>query len=176
MAINVYIDNNVWDFLFERQLDLAVELPREEWRLCITRETEFEVSSIPSKKLKDFIASTVAKCGIRTDAFFGFNDDGLPPDEQRVGGWDIGQWASPEEVAFAAQQKTALKTKKRPTKLHQGEADISLAARSLHSVVLSLDAKTGPINDAYKQGGRVVFLTDFDKSGLSLANFIKARV
>jgi 5S rRNA maturation endonuclease (ribonuclease M5) len=41
-------------------------------------------------------------------------------------------------------------------------------------VVLSLDAKTGPINAAYKQGGMVVFLTDFDKSGKSLSDFIKA--
>ena len=50
----------------------------------------------------------------------------------------------------------------------------SLAARSFHSVVLSLDAKAGPINDAYQQGGKVVFLTDFDKSGMSLSDFIKA--
>ena len=26
MPISVYLDNNVWDFLFDRQLDLAVEL------------------------------------------------------------------------------------------------------------------------------------------------------
>jgi hypothetical protein len=64
--------------------------------------------------------------------------------------------------------------KKRPTKLHPGEADISLAARSFHSVVLSLDKKKGPLKDAYEQGGKVVFSTDFDKSGMSLSDFIKA--
>ncbi len=78
-------------------------------------------------------------------------------------------------MAFITEQRSALKTdKKRPTKLYPGEADISLAARALHAVVLSLDAKAGPINDAYEQGGKVIFLTDFDKSGMSLSDFIKA--
>jgi hypothetical protein len=157
MIIGVYIDNNVWDFLFERRLDLAVELPRDEFCLCLTREAEFEIPPIPQEKaeLKAFIEATIAKCGIRTDSFFGFYDTSLPPDEQRVGGFDVGRWASPEEIAFIAQQRTALKdSEKRPTKLYPGEADISLAARSLHSVVLSLDAKAGPINAAYRQGGR----------------------
>jgi len=176
MAISVYIDNNVWDFLFERKLDLAVEFPRDEFCLCLTREAEFEIPPIPPEKaeLKAFIEATIAKCGIQTDTLFGFNDASLPPDEQRVGGLGVGRWANPEEIAFIAQQKTALRdSKKRPTKLYPGEADISLAARAFHSVILSLDAKAGPINDAYKQGGKVVFLTDFDNSGMSLSNFIK---
>jgi hypothetical protein len=42
---------------------------------------------------------------------------------------------------------------KRPTKLYPGEADTSLAMRAVHSVVLSLDAKPGPIYDAYQRGG-----------------------
>jgi hypothetical protein len=51
------------------------------------------------------------------------------------------------------------------TPLYPKEADILLAARASHSVVLSLDDKRGPIRDAYQQGGMVVFLTDFEKSG-----------
>jgi hypothetical protein len=57
--------------------------------------------------------------------------------------------------------------------LYPKEADISLAARSFHSVVLTFDKKKGPLKDAYDQGGTVVFLTDFDKSGMSLRDFIK---
>jgi hypothetical protein len=177
MVISVYVDNNVWDFLFERRIDLAVELPRDEFCLCLTREAEFEIPPIPPEKaeLKAFIEATIAKCGIQADTYFGFNDASLPPEEQRVGGWGHGRWASKEEFAFIAQQRTALKgNKKRPTKLYAGEADISLAARSLHSLVLSLDAKAGPINAAYRQGGKVVFLTDFDRKGLSLRDFIDA--
>lgn len=76
-------------------------------------------------------------------------------------------------MAFIEQQKTRLgTTKKALTKLYKNEADISVAARAIHSVVLTLDKKVGPINDAYKQGGNVVFLNDFDSSGLTLKEFI----
>ncbi len=50
MAIDVYIDHNVWHYLFEQQLNLEIELPREEFTLCITREAEFEIPPIPSEK------------------------------------------------------------------------------------------------------------------------------
>lgn len=104
MAISVYIDNNVWDFLFERKLELA-------------------------KTIKD--------CDIETCSFFGFYDEGHPPDEQRVGGWGEGYWASKEELAFIEEQKTCLGSDKKPTtRLYKNEADIALAARSFHSVVL----------------------------------------
>jgi hypothetical protein len=43
MPISIYIDNNVWDFLFDRRLDLAAELPRPDYCICITREAEFEI-------------------------------------------------------------------------------------------------------------------------------------
>jgi hypothetical protein len=90
-----------------------------------------------------------------------------------MGGFNVGRWATPEEVAFLTQQRTRLGGKKPATKLCKNEADISIAARSFHAVVLSLD-RTGPINEGYKQGGKIVFLTEFDESGLSLADFIKS--
>lgn len=175
MAISVYIDSNVWDFLYDRNLDLAAELPRDEFCVCLTREAEFEIPPMPPAK-RAFAEATIARCAIPTDVFFGFNDDSLPPAEQRVAGFGQGRWISREELAFIGQQKTALKTALRPTKLYGGEADISLAARSFHAIVLSLDAKKGPINAAYRQGGKVVFLTGFDASGRSLKDFIKASL
>jgi hypothetical protein len=175
MPISVYIDNNVWDFLFDRQMDLAAELPRDEFCICITREAEFEIPPMPPEK-RAFAEATIARCGITTDVFFGFNDDSRPAEEQRVAGFDQGRWASREEFAFITQQRTALKDRVRPSKLYGGEADLSLAARSVHAVVLTLDRKRGPINKAYEQGGRVVFLTAFEKSGLSLRDFIHAAL
>ena len=53
---------------------------------------------------------------------------------------------------------------------------MAVGVRSVHSVVLTLDAKHGPIRRARKNAGRVVLLTDFDKHGMSLADFIKARL
>lgn len=175
MPISVYIDNNVWDFLFDRQMDLAAELSRDEFCVCITREAEFEIPPMPSEK-RAFVEATIARCQIKTDTFFGFANPALPANEQRVGGFGHGRWISPEEQAFIQQQRTALKDTKRPTGLHKGEADLSIAARAVHSVVLSFDAKTGPINSAYTRGGKVIFLTDFEKSGLSLREFIHAKL
>jgi hypothetical protein len=177
--ISVYLDNNVWDFLFERKLDLSAVLPRPEFCICITREAEFEIPPIPPEKteLKAFIDETIAKCDIKVDSLFGFYDESLPPDKQRVGGFDVGRWASADEIAFINQQKTPVGTlkKNRKTGLYKNEADVSLAARSFHSVVLTHD-KSGPINEAYRQGGKVVYLTNFDESGMSLGDFIKVAL
>lgn len=173
--INVFIDSNVWNFLFDLQIDLAVALPPDRFCLYLPREVELENGAIPPEKvaLRAFIEATIAKCDIRTDKLFGFCDDSLPPHEQRVGGFDEGRWISPQEHEFMGQQAPMEIAKKRPTTpLYPKEADISLAARASHSVVLSLDAKAGPISDAHRQGGMVVFLTDFDQSGLSLGDFI----
>jgi hypothetical protein len=176
--LSVYLDNNVWDFLFERRLDLAVELPRSRFCLAITREAEFEIPAIPDHKadLKAFIANAIAQCGVRTDSLFGFYDDSLPHDQQRFGGFDVGRWASEDELSYLTQQRKPLGRAIRPTGLYQDEADFALAVRSVHSVVLTLDAKNGPINTAYREGGKVIFLTEFDVSGLSLAEFITKRI
>ncbi|SEO71685.1 hypothetical protein [Pseudomonas sp. Snoq117.2] len=177
-AVSVYIDNNVWDFLFARGLDLSVELPSDRYCLCMTREAEFEIPPISPEKaeLKRFIEATVAKC-VKTVPIFGFYDESLPPDEQRAGGFGVGRYASDAEIEFVDQQRKTIGNKKRDkSKLYKNEADVSIASRSFESVVLSLDAKKGPINTAYKQGGLVVFLTEFDGSSLSLSNFVDREI
>lgn len=177
-AVSVYIDNNVWDFLFARGLDLSLELPCERYCLCMTREAEFEIPPIPPKKaeLKRFIEATVAKC-VKTKPLFGFYDESLPADEQRFGGFDVGGFASDAELDFIEQQRKTISTRKREkTKLFGNEADVSIASRSFEAVVLTLDAKKGPLNTAYQQGGLVVFLTDFDESGLSLSDYVDAEI
>jgi hypothetical protein len=42
MRIVVFIDANAWNFFFERNLDLSVELPCSEFQLMVTREAELE--------------------------------------------------------------------------------------------------------------------------------------
>jgi tRNA threonylcarbamoyladenosine modification (KEOPS) complex Pcc1 subunit len=68
--IAITLDNNVWDFLFHRKIDLAAELPSDEFAIFITREVEIERMAIPYNKskaaLRSYIDQTIAKCGIRT--------------------------------------------------------------------------------------------------------------
>jgi hypothetical protein len=93
--LSVYLDNNVWDFLFERQIDLSSELPSDRFCLAITREAEFEIPTIPDHKdeLKAYISRTIDRCGVRTDYLFGFRCESLSADQQRYGGFNIGRWA-----------------------------------------------------------------------------------
>jgi hypothetical protein len=179
MTIPIYLDHNVWHFLFARNLDLAIELPPSEFSLCITREAEFEIAAIPPDQtpLKCFIEATITRCRIPTDTLFGFYDPSLPPEEQRYGGWGVGRWMGADEAALRETiQTTAPSRKPRPTKLYRHEADLAVGTRSAHSVVLTLDAKPGPLRRAGKSGGRVVLLNDFDRHGISLADFIRGRL
>lgn len=169
MLIGVFIDGNVWNFLFDRGLDLAIELPADGWGIMHTREAEFEIP-VGKPTLDNFIQSTIERCNIRTDSFFGFSDESKPRDEQRFGGLNVGRWAHPDEIAFLTSQRAS--AVERPTKLRKHEADISLAARSFHSVVLTLDRRSVPLRAARDQGGMVVYLNNFDASKLSLATFI----
>jgi hypothetical protein len=94
--IAITLDNNVWNFLFDRQIDLATELPPERFVIFITREVEIETLAIPANEtkaaLKEFIARTIADCDITTTWVFGFASEG--PGPQRYGGFDKGVWQS----------------------------------------------------------------------------------
>jgi hypothetical protein len=119
-VIGIFIDHNVWHRLFALHLDLAAELPSDEVARSITREAEFEIAATTEPTLKAYIDNAIAKCRVITDTYFGFYCERLPDEEQRIGGFDVGRWASTQEK----------------TKLYSSEAAISLAARSFDSVVL----------------------------------------
>src|SRR5215208_7837702 len=97
MTIPVFIDNNVWDFVFEKSLDLCAELPRDQFSIYITREGELEIEGV-GPELKAFIEDTIARCGVQTDALFGFDEDGTPPEKRRYRGFgEGGRWGHEEE-------------------------------------------------------------------------------
>jgi hypothetical protein len=175
MPIGLFLDSNIWNFLFDRNFDLSVELPKEEFTIAITREAEFEFP--PSEELKQFVEKTIADSNIKTDAYFGFFQEQYPLDKQRIGGFDCGRFIAPEEAAFITRQaKKGRGGSDRPTGLHKHEADVSLAARSFVSIVVTLDRKNGPIKDAFGEGGKIIFLNEFDQSGLSLKQFILQKI
>jgi hypothetical protein len=167
---DIFFDNNVWDFLQARKIDLATEFPRDRYRLWITREAEFEIAAVPDA-VRPYVEDAIKRCGVRTDRIFGFGNPSLPIDEQRVGGFGQGRWISPEEMDFIQGERQS--TRLRRTKLFKNEADIALAARSMHTVVLTLDKKRGPLKRAANKGGKILFLKGFDASGLSLSAFVQ---
>jgi hypothetical protein len=170
--IAVTLDNNVWDFLFNKKIDLAAELPADEFAIFITREVEIESMAIPDteskSKLKDYIARAINRCGIKTTSVFGFAHDG--PGPQRVGGFDQGTWQSQTEREFYEAIRPLYLEGRKETKsqLNQNEADAAVAAQSFFSIALTYDKKPGPLRFAAEHGGKVLYLPDIDQSGKSL--------
>ena len=174
--IAVTLDNNVWDFLFEKGIDLALELPSEEFAIFIPREVEIETLAIPADAktpLKDYIARTIASCDIRTASVFGFATDG--PGPQRVGGFGQGTWQSQTEGEFyaAIRERYLLGKGQTNSQLTKNEGDAAVAASSFFSIVLTCD-KSGPLRFAAEHGGKILYLEDFDRSGLTPKAYIAA--
>jgi hypothetical protein len=100
----------------------------------------------------------MARCKIQIDSYLGFADDSKAADEQRFG-FDVGRFASNEEIAFITSQNTSSVV--RPTNLQKRSRYFVVATRLFHAVVLSLDRRRVALRNAYDQGVKVVYLDDF---------------
>jgi hypothetical protein len=177
--IAITLDNNVWDFLLERGIALASELPAQEFAIFITREVEIETMAIPDNisksALKDYIAHTIAGCDIRTTSVFGLASEG--PGPQRVGGFGQGTWQSQTEREFYAAISERYLVGKAETKsqLSRNEGDAAVAARSFFSIALTCEnpKKSGPLRFAAENGGKILYLEGFGRSGLTLKAYIE---
>jgi len=178
--IAVTLDNNAWDFLFAKGVNLLAELPSHEFAIFITREVEIESQAIPDNaskaNLKNYINETIARCGIKTTTVIGFSTVGRGP--QRVGGWGQGTFQSHTEREFydAIRQQYLLGRPETNSQLTQNEADAAVAAQSFFSVVLTCEnpMKTGPLRFAKEHGGKVLYLPGIDQSGMTLRAYITA--
>jgi hypothetical protein len=178
--IAVTLDNNVWDFLFLKELDLASELPLDQFAIFITREVEIETSAIPADPskaaLKEFIARTIVNCEIRTTSVFGFATAG--PGPQRVGGFGQGTWQSQTEREFhaAIKDRYLIGKNEQNSQLTDNEGDAAVAAQSFSSIVLTceLPKKSGPLCFAAEHGGKILYLADFDPNKKTLKAYIEA--
>ena len=181
MTIKLFIDNMVWDIFYAEKIDLSKELPIEEFSLYMTREAEFEIPLMPPEK-RNYVESFINDGGIETDTLFGFHTDGLSPEEQRVGGFgDINnpkvgvRFISEAEASIIDSESATIGPRKRPTGLLTDEADVSLAARSVHFAVLTCDGKKSLKRAQKKYGGLIIDLKKYEK-GTSIANFIKSEL
>lgn len=174
MPISLFFDSNAWDVFFDRGIDLHLELPSDQFFMQITREAEFEIPHMPPDKRRYVEAALNGKM-ISTDTYFGFYDESLPPEQQRVAGFNCGRFASEEELAVLRKERSSVGPTMRPTRLYKNEADVSLAARSSVSVVLTCDEKGALKRAKTMYGGTVVDLKKW-KTGESLATFIRAEL
>jgi hypothetical protein len=165
MKTCIFIDNNVWDILFDHKVDLTFELPTDEFEVRITREAEFEFPGMPAEK-QEYAQKMLTTCAGRTDKIFGFYDPRHSPEEQRCGGFGDnlhpevgGRLAERPEVDFIAREAPTISQKKKRTGLFGNEADVSLAARSIGSVVLTCD--NGVLGRARRAGGRVIDIKEW---------------
>jgi hypothetical protein len=170
---------NVWNFLFDRKIDLASELTPDTFALFITREVEIEgMAIIPDSDLKtalkDYIVRTIVSCGITTTSVFGFATTRSGP--QRLGGFGQGTWQSQTEREFydAIRERYLLGRPERNSKLTDNEGDAAVAAQSFFSVVLTCEkpSKRGPLRFAAEHGGKVLYLKEFDSTGLTLKEYV----
>ena len=171
--IAVTLDNNVWHFLSLKKLNLALELPPDEFAIFMPREVEIETEGTPVD-VKGYIARTIADCGIKTTLVFGFTaeDSG----KQRRGGFDVGTWQSRTEGEFyaAISERFLVGRREKRSGLTENEADAALAAQSFFSIVLTCENRkvNGPLRFAAENGGAVLYLADFDPCGHTLKAFI----
>lgn len=177
--IAVTLDNNVWDLLFEKGIDLAIELPSPEFAIFIPREVEIESLAIPASSkadIKAFIVDTRARANIETTYVFGFAHEG--PGPQRLGGFDVGTWQSETESEFyrAIAPRYLLGKSETKSQLTKNEGDAAVAAKSFFSIVLTCEQrqKSGPLRYAAENGGRIVYLREIDLSVGTLRDYIRA--
>ncbi|MGY0613111.1 hypothetical protein [Luteimonas sp. A501] len=183
MTIAVYIDSCAWNYLQEKSVDLLAELPPDRYALYLTREVEIEIEAIPDDErrqaLKAYIRANIKNSSIKTTSVFGFKafePDGSPSKVQVYGGFGQGTFQSDADRRFYAspeiQSQLIGKTPRR-SGLTANQADVSLAARSFRAFVLTNDQKAGPLKQAAKSGGKVVYLmAQVERSGLTLGQYM----
>ena len=191
MTIAVYIDSCAWNYLYEKAVDLAKELPQSQFSIHVTREVEIELCAIPEVGcdgadkglLKAYIKQGISSAPVKTSYVFGFQTlepDGTPSPVQVYGGFIVGTWQSEEERNFYAKpeiEQQLRSGKRAKSGLGKNQADASLAAKSLSSIVLTNERmnKTGPLKLAAELGGKVVYLQDqVEPSGLSIGNYLSS--
>lgn len=179
MKISVLIDCCAWNYLFNNRVDLAADLPPNEFEIFITPALRIELSSIPDtgvdgddkRALKAYIESQLRARQPRTLAPFGFavqEKDGSLAKFQPYGGFGQGTFESRERrdwLASAEIQRLIINKKKnKKTGIPKNFTDADLSAYAKDTIVLTADKKNGPLQLAKDAGKKVLYLGDLDQS------------
>lgn len=185
--IKVIIDNNVWDYLKEKSIDIKKELPPEEFIIVSTKgvwiETSFtEDNKNVDKDLSFFIKNEKYKIIDEVTSAFAFSSkDTTGAGNDTTGGGfsgldckdQGGGFFSIEQSVFYEKNRNHNECKKKKTGLFKNEADVELAAYSFEYVVLTNDKNNkGPLKRASKRNNTgIVFLNE--SNSRSLASRVK---
>ena len=131
--------------------------------MFISKHGHFEIDQMPPSRieLKKFIY-TYLNVRVSEDHIFGFHNDQIPNNVQRVSGFGMGRFTSIEENQERnfLNKKFGTNEKRKPENiLFKQEADIELGALSMTNIVISFDTKRGPLKESSKRGGKVIFLS-----------------
>jgi hypothetical protein len=183
MTHSVLIDSNAWNYLFDRSIDINLELPSEEFVIFITREVEIELDAIPEtgkggqdkRPLKQYIRDSLARNQVKTSAVFGFAEANPASTPPTYAGFGHGTFQSDQDRAWYERKKTQdfiLGKSIKGSGLTGNQTDASVAVSSFYSFVLTCDKKGGPLLDAAKCGGKVIFLTEDSLATQSLRQLL----
>lgn len=155
--IAVTLDSNAWNILFDNAVDLVAEFPADQFALFVPREVEIEAEAIRKPELMAFIRESINRANVVTTATLGF-DTGERP--QRVAPMGFGTFQSATEAEIYRELRFYLRVKHMGSGLHKNEGDAAVAVASFFSVVLTAERrnKKGPLNFAFQNGGKILYL------------------
>ena len=178
--IALTLDNNAWHFFFKEEIDLATELPSARFAITMPREVDIEWQAAPdggdNDRRKRYIEAALSSGTVEVRWLFGFSEMNPASGPQRVAGFDQGVWLEEEEGAFVHRFQAHFATAAmRPTGLKKDEADAWVGSRSFSSIVLTCESpdKRGPLKVAKRLGGKILYLQNMSKSGLSLREYVE---
>lgn len=166
--INIYIDHNIWDYLFENNIDIRDVFTKENFNICIAKHGRYEIDQLSKKpnknNLRYFIESTMTHDDVLQQDTFGFYESSHPDNEQRSSGFGVGGFtsSSTNRMRKLLDELYPEKPKRKETLiLTPNEADKELGAISVHDYVLTQDIKPGPLKTAKENGGKIIYIQDF---------------
>jgi hypothetical protein len=178
-CVRVFLDNNLWDYFADNDIDLLYYFPKEAYELFITTHGKYEILQLV-KEHKEYVKDFALKAfttSVQEDPIFGFYSELFPKEYQRSSGFGAGRFCDKSEASVRSELLSKYGTfekRKESQILFKQEADIELAVRSKNNPVITFDAnKSGPLRYALEQGWQVISLDVARSKNVVPKNFMQ---
>jgi hypothetical protein len=179
--VRVFLDNNMWDYFADNEVDINEYFPENEFDLAITTHGKYEILQIPEHRsnVKAYALKALESV-VKIDAVFGFYSVRFPEQHQRSSGFSKGRFSTTleGELRTSLLKKFGYTEKRKESQiLFKQEADIELAVRSKFHPVVTFDAnKNGPLLYALNNGWKVIGLDLKESQESSVRSFMNNLV